>query len=68
MMVVKVKVCVGDNSFKNSRIKNHKPHAYLHIIGRKSTKIQVNPVKDVGVAETRCLVRTVLMTEGRADG
>ena len=33
---------------------NSKPHAYLHIIDRKSTKFQMNPMKDVGgVAETR---------------
>ena len=31
-----------------------KPHAHLHIIGRKPTKFQMNPMKDVGgVAETR---------------
>ena len=45
---------MGDNSVKNSRIKNPKPHAHFHIIGRKSTKFQVNLMKDVGgVAETR---------------
>ena len=45
---------MGDNSIKNSRIKILKPHAHLHIIGRKSTKFQMNQMKDVGgVAETR---------------
>ena len=39
---------MGDNSVKNSQIKILKPHAHLHIIGRKSTKFQVNPMKDVG--------------------
>ena len=38
---------MGDNSVKNSRIKILKPHAHLHIIGRKSTKFQMNPIKDV---------------------
>ena len=33
---------------KNSRIKILKPYAHLHIIGRKSTKFQMNPMKDVG--------------------
>ena len=42
------------NSIKISRIKILKPHAHLHIIGRKPTKFQMNPMKDVGgVAETR---------------
>ena len=55
-MVGKVEVTMGDNSIKNSRIKILKPHAHLHIIGRKSTKFQVNPMKDVGgVAETKSL-------------
>ena len=45
---------MGDNSVQNSRIKILKPHAHLHIIGKKSTKFQMNPMKDVGrVAETR---------------
>ena len=56
---------MGDNSVKNSRIKILKPHAHFHIIGRKSTKFQVNPIKDVGrVAETRSLGRT----DRRMDG
>ena len=46
---------MGDISVKNSRIKNPL-HAHLHITGRKSTKFQVNLMKDVGgVAETRSL-------------
>ena len=53
-MVSKVLVSMEDNSVKNSCIEILKPHAHLHIIGRKSTKFQVNPMKDVGgVAETR---------------
>ena len=45
---------MGDNSIKNSGIEILKPHAHLHIIGRKSTIFQMNPMKDVGgVAETR---------------
>ena len=60
---------MGDNSDKNSRIKILKPHAHLHIIARKSTKFQVNPMKDVrGVAETRSLGRTAGRTEGQTDG
>ena len=44
----------GRNPIKNSRIKILKSHAHLHFIGRKSTKFQMNPMKDVrGVAETR---------------
>ena len=47
-------VSMGNNSIKNRSIKNPKPHAHLHIIGRKSTKFQMNLMKDVGgVAETR---------------
>ena len=56
---------MGDNSVKNSRTKILKPHAHFHIIGRKSTKFQVNPMKDVGVvAETRSLGRTAGGTDG----
>ena len=45
---------MGNNSLKNSQIEIPKPYAHLHIIGRKSTKFQVNPIKDIGgVAETR---------------
>ena len=41
---------------KNSQIKILKKHAHLYIIGRKSTKFQMNPMKDVeGVEETRFL-------------
>ena len=57
---------MGDNSVKNSRIKIPKSHTHLHIIGIKSTKFQVNPMKDVGgVAETRSVGRTAGRTEGR---
>ena len=50
----KAYVSMGNNSIKNSSIKNPKPHAHLHIIGRKCTKFQMNPMKDVeGVAQTR---------------
>ena len=53
-MVGKLSVSMGDNSIKNSRIQILKSYAHLHIIGRKSTKFQMNPMKDVGgVAETR---------------
>ena len=45
---------MGSNSFKNSRIKIPKPHTHLHIIGGKTTKFQVYPMKDVdGVAGTK---------------
>ena len=39
---------------------------HTFMTGRKSTKFQVNPMKDIGggVAETRSLERT----EGRTDG
>ena len=47
---------MGDNSIENSQIKILKLHAHFHIIGRKSTELQVNPMKDVeGVAETKSL-------------
>ena len=56
---------MGDNSVNDSQIKILKPHAHLHIIGRKSTKFQVNLMKDVGeVAETRSLGQTAGRTEG----
>ena len=47
-MVSKVYVSMGDNSIKNSQTKVLKAHAYLHIIGKKSTKFQMNPMKDAG--------------------
>ena len=58
-LTYKAYVSMGNNSVKNSSIKNLKSHAHLHIIGRKSTKLQVNPMKDVGgVAVTRsCLAK-----------
>ena len=55
-MVGKVQVSMGDSSIKNSQIKILKPLTHLHIIGRKSIKFQVNPMKDVGgIVETRSL-------------
>ena len=60
---------MGDNSVKNSRVKILKAHAYLHIIGRKSKKFQVNPMKDVGgVMETKSLRQTAGGLEGRMEG
>ena len=53
-LTYKAYVSMGNNSVKNNSIKILKPHAHLHSIGRKSTKFQMNPMKDVGgVAETR---------------
>ena len=55
---------MGDNSVKNSPIEILKSHAHLTIIGKKSTKFHLNPMKDVGrVAETRSLGRT----DGKMD-
>ena len=52
----KVLASMGNNSINNNQIKILKPHAHLHIIGRKSTKFQVNLMKEVGgVAEIRFL-------------
>ena len=49
-------------------MKNPKPHAHLHIIGRKSTKFQVNPTKDVGrVAESRTFGRMAGWMEGQTE-
>ena len=53
---------MGNNSMENSQIKIPNSHAHLHIKGRKSTKFQVNPMKNVGVAETRSQ-----MDDGRPD-
>ena len=51
-----VYVSMGSTSNKNSKIKILKPYAHLCIIGSKSTKFQINPMKDVeGVEETRFL-------------
>ena len=36
-LTYKVFVSMGNNSVRNGSIKYPKPHAYLHIIGRKST-------------------------------
>ena len=53
-LTYKAYVSMGNNSVKNRSIKNPKPHAYLHIIGRKSTYFQMNLMKDVEeVAKTR---------------
>ena len=53
----RVYVSMGGNSNKNSQIKILKPHAHFCIIGRKSTKFQMNPMKDVEVVEeTRFLI------------
>ena len=49
-----VYVSIGNNSIKNTSIKKPKPHAHLHIIERKSTKFQMNLMKNVeGAAESR---------------
>ena len=56
---------MGDNSVRNSQIKILKPHAHLHIIGRKPTKFQVNLMKDVGAVEES---RSFGWTDGRTDG
>ena len=54
---------MGNNSVRDGQIKIPKPNAHFPIIGRKSTKFQINPIKDVrGVAETRS------RTDGRMDG
>ena len=56
---------MGSNSNKNSQIKILKTHAHLCIIGRKSTKFQMNPMKDVErVEETRFLTYTVYVSMG----
>ena len=45
---------MGSHFNKNSQIKILKSDAHLCIKGRKSTKFQINPMKDVeGVEETR---------------
>ena len=68
-MVGIVAVSMGDNFIKNSRIKILKPHAHLHIIGRKSTEFQVNLMKDVGgVAETRSLGQPAEWMDRQMDG
>ena len=41
-----VYVIMGNNSVKNSSIKNPNPCAHLHIAGRKSTKFQMYPMTD----------------------
>ena len=51
----------------NRCIEIPKPHAHLHNTGRKSTKFQVNPMKDVGFAKTRSLGQTAGKTDIRMD-
>ena len=46
----------------NSPIEIPKPNTHLPIIGRKSTKFQENPTKDVGVVGTRSR-----WTDGRTE-
>ena len=61
----RVYVSMGSYSNKNSQIKFLKPHAHLCIIGRKSTKSQMNPMKDVeGVEETRFLTYKAYVSMG----
>ena len=59
---------MGNNFVKTNQIKILKPHAHLHIIGRKSTKFQVNPMNDIGgVVETSSLGLPAGRTAGRTD-
>ena len=61
----RVYVSMGSNSNKNSQIKILKPHAHLCITGRKSTKFQMNPMKDIGgVEETRFLTYKAYVSMG----
>ena len=61
----RVYVSMGSNSNENSQIKILKPHAHLCIIGRKSTKFQMNPMKDVeGVEETKFLTYKAYVSIG----
>ena len=56
---------MGSNSNKNNQIKILKSHAYLCFIVRKSTKFQMNPIKDVeGVEETRFLTYKAYVSMG----
>ena len=57
---------MGDNSVEKSRIKIPKLYAHFHIKERKSTKFQVNPLKNEEVAETRS--RMDGRMNGRMDG
>ena len=55
----RVYVSIGSNS------NILKPHAHLCIIGRKSTKFQMNPMKDVeAVEETRFLIYKAYVSMG----
>ena len=63
--MVRVYVSMGSNSNKNSQIKILKQHAHLCIIGRKSTKFQMNPMKDVeAVEETKFLTYKAYVSMG----
>ena len=54
---------MGSNSMKNSQIKIVKPH--LCIIGRSSTKFQMNLMKDVqGAVETKFLTYKLYVSMG----
>ena len=55
---------MGSNYNKNSQIKILKPHAHLHIIGRKSTKFPMNPMKYIGVEEARFLTYKMYVIMG----
>ena len=56
---------MGSNSNKNSQIKILISHAHLCIIGTKSTKFQMNPMKDVeGVDETKFLTYKAYVSMG----
>ena len=56
---------MGSKSNKYRQIKVLKPHAHLRIIGRKSTKFPMNPMKVVeGVEETRFLTHEVYVSMG----
>ena len=67
--LTKFKTAWAITTSKMVTLKILKPYAHLHIIGRKSTKFQVNLMKDVGgVAETRSLGRMARQTEGRTEG
>ena len=56
---------MGSNSNKNSQIKILKSHAHICIIGGKSTKFQMNPMKDVeGVEEIRFLTNKASVSKG----
>ena len=43
-------------------------YAHLHVMGTITGKFHQNPLKTVGVAETRLCPRTDGLTDGRTDG